>query len=146
MIRSFKKWSEDPSHNQYENAKALLKSTLPQEGFEKLVDHFWSCIKVLFCINNGAGHELPKAKFRPQVVVMDQAGRAKVLNSNIPLSGWRNSINKVIMAGDVRQPNPDRPVLPDDPRNEMREIFGKSVLEQNTVARSDYKVIHLEDE
>lgn len=175
LKRFAQEWSKDQSHTQHENAKVYLAEMLKrQQLFEeedadpKILDpskeqnpspeqkalegHFWSQINVVFCTNIGAGHELLKTKFEAQVVVMDQAGLATMPECMVPLVSWRESVDRVIMAGDIRQPNPDRPIKHDYGRNESIGALEKSLLEQHagTPERfyqdSNYTVVVLHDE
>lgn len=170
LKRFAKQWAKDDSHEQHDNAKAYLAGLLVEDNNvdpksvdrnkeqdpvpeqEALEGHFWGKLRVVFCINIGAGHDIPKSKFEPDVLIMDQAGRATFANAIVPISAWKESIKRLIQAGDIRQPNPDRPVIQSHGMNEAAELFKKSLLEERAgtpekfYKDSNYTVVVLHDE
>lgn len=173
--RFAKQWTGDSSHEQHENAKIYLKEPLkrgsirgfvqveqpdaqeeqskqevPSKEQKALEEFFWSQIKVLFCTNAEAGHELPKTKFKPDVTVMDQANHATVLNCLVTGLSWMST--KLIMAGDIRQPNPDPPILADYAHNGFMGLSLLDILKQHVGTPEklyqdfDYTIVVLHDQ
>jgi hypothetical protein len=54
LDRFIKNWSEDEGHKQHKNTKGYLQDKTNQELHNKLENHFWGQIKVLFRINISA--------------------------------------------------------------------------------------------
>ncbi|TID21325.1 hypothetical protein E6O75_ATG04720 [Venturia nashicola] len=129
-----------------------LKQEQPSKEEAALKDYFWSRIKVLFCTNTGAGHaQLSTRKFKPDAFVMDQVNRVTVPEFRILAGSWKGTNPKLIMAGDIRTPNPNPPDLSAHAHNGYSGVFIIDVLRpqvgtpENLYQDSDYHVVVLHD-
>ncbi len=93
---------------------------------EQLSIVFWETVDVVFSTCNSSCHDAMYGRFKPDFIIIDEAGQATAPTVGIPLAAFMETLQGVMLVGDHHQL---LPVAVSEGRNECYEALRQSLFE-----------------